>query len=129
MGRKQYKPLAMDLARKARDDHEATVGSVLRFEHCMHGFRERGRNPGAEIRVRLREDAVARTLQTQIKGLDEAIRRNGSAATELGQEIEAFLRTMRAQTADIARRGVEAARERQSRAEAAARPDFSPSPY
>ena len=129
MGRKEYKPLGMDLVRKARQDHENTVDAFLHFEHRMHEFREQGRHPGAEIRARLREDAVARTLKTQVLALDEAIRRNGIVATELGQEIESFLRSMRAQTADIAKRGVEAARERQRRKEAAARPDFGPSPY
>ena len=49
--------------------------------------------------------------------------------TALGQEIESFLRTMRDQTVDLARRGIEAAKLRQAREAAAARPSFSPSPY
>ena len=90
---------------------------------------EEGRHPGAEIWARLRDDAIARALQTQIGALNEALSRNGEVITELAQEVNGFLRQMRDQTADIARRGVAAARERQRREEAAAKPTFSPSPF
>jgi len=90
---------------------------------------EEGRHPGAEIRARLRDDAIARALQTQIGALNEALNRNGEVITELAQEVNGFLRQMRDQTAEIARRGVAAARERQRRQEAAAKPTFSPSPF
>ena len=129
MSRKDYKPLGMDLARRARRDHEQTVGAFLHFEHRMRVLQQQGHHPGAEIRARMREDAVARTLRTQITALDEALARNGTAVTELGQEVESFLRSMRAQTAEIARRGVGAAQERQGREEESARPTFSPSPF
>ncbi len=61
--------------------------------------------------------------------LDEALARNGTAVTQLGQDVEALLRSMREQTAEIARRGVEQAHARQARDEEAARPDFSPRPF
>jgi predicted phage tail protein len=58
-----------------------------------------------------------------------SVNRNGEVITELAQEVNGFLRQMRDQTAEIARRGVAAARERQRREEAAAKPTFSPSPF
>jgi hypothetical protein len=128
MGRKEYKPLGMDLIRRAREDQEQNVGAFLRLEDRVHEMAGRGRHPGVETRARLRETAIAHTLKTQIVALDEALRRNGAGATALAQEVESFLREMRAQTAEVARQGVAAARERQRR-EAAARPDFSPSPF
>ena len=129
MSRKEYKPLGMDLARAARRDAEKNVDSYLQAEHRIHQMAEEGRHPGAEIRARLRDDAIARALQTQIGALNEALNRNGEVITELAQEVNGFLRQMRDQTAEIARRGVAAARERQRRQEAAAKPTFSPSPF
>ena len=129
MSRKEYKPLGMDLARAARRDAEKNVDSYLQAEHRIHQMAEEGRHPGAEIRARLRDDAIARALQTQIGALNEALNRNGEVITELAQEVNGFLRQMRDQTAEIARRGVAAARERQRREEAAAKPTFSPSPF
>ena len=129
MGRKDYKPLGMDLVNAVRRHHEGTVSAYLQAEHHVHTLGDAGRDPGAEIRGRLREDAVARSLATQIGALDEALARNGAAVTQLGQEAEGFLRVMRGQTADIARRGIEAARERQHRKDEAAQPIFSPMPY
>lgn len=129
MSRKDYKPLGMDLAHAARRDHEKTVAACLQFEHRMDFLKEQGRHPGAEVRVRIRENAVARTLRTQIHVLDKALAQNGVAVTELAHEVESFLQTMRTWTANIAQRGVEAARDRQRREEEAARPSFSLSPY
>jgi len=128
MGRKEYKPLGMDLLRRVQEDQEQNVEAFLRLEERVHGMAGRGKHPGIETRARLREAAISRTLKTQIVALDEALRRNGAGATTLAQEVETFLGAMRSRTAEIARQGVEAARERQRREEAA-RPDFSPSPY
>ena len=85
MSRKDYKPLGMDLATAARRSHEKVVDEFHRFEHHAQVLKDLGRHPGAEVRARTRETAVARTLATQIVALDVAIARNGVAVSELGQ--------------------------------------------
>jgi hypothetical protein len=129
MSQKKYKPLGMDLAHGARRGHEAAIDSFIQSEHRVAVAKAAGRKPGVEARARVRAEADRQTLRKQLGALDEALTRNGQAVTVLGQEIETFLRTMREQTADLARRGVEAAAARQVREEAPARPSFSPSPY
>ncbi len=129
MSQKKYKPLGMDLAHDARRGHEAAIDTFIQSEHRIEVAKAAGRKPGVEVRARLRAEADRRTLRTQLSALDEALNRNGQAVTALGQEVEAFLRTMRDQTADLARRGIEAAELRQAREAAAAQPRFSPSPY
>ena len=129
MSRKPYKALGMDLVDGMRRQHEQVVEGFMQFEHRLQSQRAEGRRHGAEIRARLREEGARTALQKQIGALDEALARNGAAVTELGREVGAFLRSMREQTADIARRGIEAAEARSAREEKAARPSFSPSPY
>ena len=128
MSEKRYKPLGMDLMDGARARHEATVDGFMAAAHRIHVQKDEGRQHGLEMRTRLREDGVRKTLATQLGALDEALARNGKAVTRLGHEVETFLRSLRAQTAEIARRGVEQAQARQVREEAA-RPTFSPSPF
>ena len=128
MSRKPYKALGIDLVDNARRGHERAIDGFIQAEHRIESLRVAGRKPGVEVRARLRAEADRRTLQTQINALDEAFARNGQAITELGGEIEAFLLKMRDQTAEMARRGVEAARMRQER-DTAARHTPSPSPY
>ena len=129
MSEKRYKPLGMDLMDGARARHEATVDGFMEAAHRIHVQRDEGRQHGLETRARLREDGVRKTLATQLGALDEALVRNGRAVTQLDQEVEAFLRSLRAQTAEIARRGVEQVKARQARDEEAARPSFAPSPF
>ena len=129
MSTKLYKALGMDLANGTRRSREAVIGNFIQGEHRIEVAKAAGCKPGVEARARLREEADRKALRSQLGALDEALTRNGQAVTVLGQEIETFLRTMRDQTADLARRGVEAAEWRQAREAAAARPSFSPSPY
>ncbi len=137
MGRKEYKPLGVDLldpGRKQRaeerlQEEKDAVQAFLDFKHETHGLAGQGRRPGSEIRERLREEAVARALATRIEAIDGALARNAGAINRLGQNVGGFLTELRAQTAEIARRGVKAARERQARQEAAPQPGLSPSPY
>ena len=129
MSEKRYKPLGMDLMDGARARHEAAVDGFMAAAHRIHVQKDEGRQHGLEVRTRLREDGVRKTLATQIGALDEALARNGHAVTQLGQEVGAFLRTLREQTAEIARRGVQQAAIRQARDEEAARPTFGPSPF
>ena len=129
MSTKLYKALGMDLANGTRRSREAAIDSFIQGEHRIEVAKAAGRKPGVEARVRLREEADRKALRSQLSALDEALTRNGQAVTALGQEIETFLRTMHDQTADLARRGIEAAELRQAREAAAARPSFSPSPY
>ena len=96
---------SLPVARAARRDAEKNVDSYLQAEHRIHQMAEEGRNPGVEIRARLGDDAIARALQTQIGALNQALSRNGEVITELAQEVNGFLRQMRDQTAEIARRG------------------------
>ena len=129
MSHKEYKPLGMDLLNGARRSQEEGVDAMLQFKRRVDLMGERGRHPGVETRARLREEAVARALRTQIDALAEALRRNGEATTRVAEEVRQFLVGIRAQMVEIARRGVEAARERQRLQEAEVRPTFSPSPY
>jgi len=129
MSQKKYKPLGMDLAHGARRGHEAAVDTFIQSEHRIEVAKAAGRKPGVEVRAQLRAEADRKALRSQLGALEEALARNGQAVTALGQEVETFLRTRREQTADLARRGVEAAAARQGREEAPARPSFSPSPY
>ena len=129
MSIKLYKALGMDLANGSRRSREAAIDGFIQGEHRIEVAKAAGRKPGIEARARLREEADRKALRSQLSALDEVLTRNGQAVTALGQEIETFLRTMRDQTADLARRGVEAAELRQARETAAARPSFSPSPY
>ena len=129
MSTKLYKALGMDLANGTRRSREAAIDHFIQGEHRIEVAKAAGRKPGVEARARLREEADRKALRSQLSALDEALTRNGQAVTALGQEVETFLRTMRDQTADLARRGVEAAELRQAREAAAARPSFGPSPY
>ncbi len=129
MSTKLYKALGMDLANGTRRSREAVIDNFIQGENRIEVAKAAGRKPGVEARARLREEADRKALRSQLSALDEALTRNGQAVTALGQEIETFLCTMRDQTADLARRGVEAAELRQAREGAAARPSFSPSPY
>jgi pantoate kinase len=129
MSTKLYKALGMDLANGTRRNREAGIGTFIQSEHLVEVAKGAGRKPGVETRARLREEADRKAVRSQLGALDEALARNGQAVTALGQEIETFLRTMRDQTADLARRGVKAAELRQAREAAAARPSFSPNPY
>ena len=129
MSTKLYKTLGMDLTNGTRRSREAAIDGFMEGEHWIEVAKAAGRKPGVEVRARLRAEADRKALRSQLGALEEALARNGQAVTALGQEIETFLRTMREQTADLARRGVEAAAARQVREEAPARPSFSPSPY
>ena len=129
MSTKLYKALGMDLANGTRRSREAAIDTFIQGEHRVEVAKAAGRKPGVEARARLREEADRKALRSQLGALDEALTRNGQAVTALGQEIETFLRAMRDQTADLARRGIEAAELRQAREAAAARPSFGPSPY
>lgn len=128
MSRKPYKALGMDLVDGPRRQHEEAVEEFIHFEHRIQSQVTQGRQHGAETRAMLREKGAQEVLRTQIGALDEALARNGAAVAELGGEVEAILRSLREQAAEIARRGLRAAEEHQSRQEAA-RPGFSPSPY
>ena len=128
MSTKLYKSLGMDLANGTRRNREAAIDTFIQSEHLVEVAKGAGRKPGIETRARLREEADRKAVCSQLGALDEALARNGQAVTALGQEIETFLRTMRDQTADLARRGIEAAELRQVREAAAVRPSFSPSP-
>ena len=129
MSTKLYKTLGMDLANGTRRSREAAIDGFMEGEHRIEVAKAAGRKPGVEVRARLRAEADRKALRSQLGALEEALARNGQAVTALGQEIESFLRTMRDQTADLARRGIEAAELRQAREAAAARPSYSPSPY
>ena len=128
MSRKPYKALGMDLVDGPRRQHEEAVEEFMHFEHRIQSQVAQGRQHGAETRAMLREGGAREVLRMQIGALDEALARNGAAVAELGGEVEAILHSLREQAADIARRGLRAAEERQLREEAA-RPSFSPSPY
>jgi hypothetical protein len=129
MSNKLYKALGMDLANGTRRNREVAIDTFIQSEHRVEVAKAAGRTPGVEARARLREEADRKALRSQLGALDEALARNGQAVTALGQEIETFLRTLRDQTADLARRGVEAAELRQAREAAVAQPRFSPSSY
>jgi len=129
MSTKLYKALGMDLVNGTRRSREAAIDTFIQSEHRIEVAKAAGRKPGVEARTRLRAEADRKALRSQLGALDEALARNGQAVTAMGREIETFLRTMRDQTADMARRGIEAAALRQAREEAAVRPGYSPSPY
>ncbi len=93
------------------------------------GRRAQAGGRGSRPAARLRAEADRKALRSQLGALDNALIRNGQAVTALGQEIETFLRAMRDQTADLARRGIEAAELRYAREEAAVWPSFNLSPY
>ena len=129
MSQKRYKALGMDLVNNARRGHEKAIDTFIQSEHRVEVLKAAGRKPGVEARARVRAEADRETLRTQIGALDEALARNGEAVTGLGREIEVFLRKMREQTADLARRGIEAVEQRRAREDASAQPAFSPSPH
>ncbi|RYF19357.1 MAG: hypothetical protein EOO77_10360 [Oxalobacteraceae bacterium] len=129
MSTKLYKALGMDLANGTRRSREAAIDTFIQSEHRIEGAKAAGRKPGVEVRAQLRAEADRKAVHAQLGALEEALTRNGDAVTALGQEIESFLRTMRDQTAELARRGIEAAELRQTRDAATVRPSFSPDPY
>ena len=129
MSRKPYKALGMDLVDGVRRQHEEAVEGFMHYEHLFQSQRADGRQHGVEIRTRLREEGARAALRKQIGALDEALARNGAAVTELGQAVEAFLRSMREQAATMARRGLEAIEGRRAKEQEVARPSFSPGPY
>lgn len=129
MSEKRYKQLGIDLFDRARRRHEEAVDSFMEAAHHVDVQQDQGRSVGIETRVRLREEGVRKTLAKQLGVLDVALAHNGEAVTAMSQEIDTFLRSMREQTADLARRGVEGAHARRVGEEEAARPSFSPTPF
>ena len=121
---KPYKALGMGLVDGVRRQHEEAVEGFMHYEHLLQSQRADGRQHGVEIRVRLCEEGARAALHKQITALNEALARNSSAITELGQEVEVLLQSIRKQTVVIARRGIEAAKKR-----SAARAGISPSPH
>ena len=124
--RKEYKPLGIDLLSRAEKDREQSIQSFLRLEQHVTTMADQGRHPGVETRVRMKERAIGKTLQTQIVALDEALRRNGAGTTALAAEVEGFLREMKNRTTEMAEQGVAMAR---SRRVPEIKPHFSPSPF
>lgn len=124
--RKEYKPLGMDLVSRAQRDREQSIQSFLRLEQHVSTMAEQGRHPGVETRVRMKERAITKTLQTQMVALDEALRRNGAGTTALAGEVEGFLHEMRSRTAEMAQQGVAMA---QARRVPEVKPHFSPAPF
>jgi energy-coupling factor transporter ATP-binding protein EcfA2 len=129
MSRKPYKALGMDLVDGGRRRRQEAAEGFMHDEHRLQSQQAEGRKHGAEARAKLRELGVRAVLPQKIDALGEALTRNGEAVTELGQEVKAFLKKMRDQTADLAKRGDEAAQSRQAREKLAAHPNFSPTPY
>ena len=129
MSDKRYKALGMDLANGTRRSHEATIEAFMATDYRLDSMKAAGRKPGVEARTRIRAEADRKAVRKQIVALDEALVRNGAAVGRLGHEVEAFLTNMRDQTAELARRGIEAARFREKREQEKPAPSFSPRPY
>lgn len=119
----------MDLVDGGRRRRQEAAEGFMHDEHRLQSQQAEGRKHGAEARAKLREQGVRAVLPQKIDTLRGVLARNGEAVTELGQEVEAFLKKMRDQTADQAKRGAEAAQSRQAQEKLAAHPDFSPTPY
>ena len=126
MSRRDYKPLGMDLLDKTRRWHERIIREVMEFDHRAHLAREAGRPFDSAIRAQFRRATIAEALEPHVAALSDALARNGEAVAQLRQRVDAFVRSMRAQTAGLARRIVAAA---QGREAPAVRSASSPSPY
>ncbi len=106
MSEKPYKSLAGDLVEAIERGQEADVDRFIRTEHRVFTQKVAGRDHGAELTSRMRQQEVRRALQKHIKPLIAAVERREEAIRELGETIDRFPEEVRARVREaIARRG------------------------
>lgn len=103
MSAKPYKSLGIDLVAQARRDRQQAIDGFLAQAHRFEKWEQVGRDVSKTVRDRVKAEAVRRAMPREIVALDEGIRRNGTALSELTRRAERHLRNKRSETLDLAR--------------------------
>ena len=80
MAAKPYKALGIDLLQGAREGREMAIDAFIAQSHRLQTLEAEGREVGREVRQRQQVEAMRATLPRHMAAVDEALRRNLTAA-------------------------------------------------